>query len=381
MKTKFNYLLVLLLAIPLVFVNCSSDDDDPVLVSGFSLKNKDGGVAEFALTTGDKVTQQELGLVITVAPDNASNKSYTITGDDVVKVTATAGVYSFEALKAGKATITVKAADTDAKAATFTINVADKVILVTDITLSNSEGDVVEFTLTAEDKVTQEELGLVVTVTPDNADDKSYTITGDEVVEVTESEGVYSFEALKVGEATITVKANGAGDTDVSKTFKITVTPKIVQFAFDADNWVLGGNSEDNTEGGGYKALFDGSTDTYWHSLKTRQTPPFEIYVDFSSVKEIDHVVVKRRVHEGNVWPVAKIVEVSTSLDGVEYTDPVSHDFGDFSNISMEVDLEYTFKLSQLTKAQYIKIVVLEVNANGKTKHASLSEIEIYGAK
>ena len=155
----------------------------------------------YEMTEGDEVT-----LTATVKPDNATNKNVTWTSSNTSAATVSDGKVT--ALKAGKATITVKTED-GSKTATCEVKVNAKVYPVESVSLDKTsyemtEGD--EFTLTA-------------TVKPDNATNKNVTWTSSNPSVASVANGKVT--ALKAGTATISVKTE-----DGSKTATCEVTVK-----------------------------------------------------------------------------------------------------------------------------------------------------------
>ena len=153
------------------------------------------------LTEGD-----ELILTATVNPDNATNKNVTWTSSNGTVASVSNGKVT--ALKAGKATITVKTED-GGKTATCEVTVNAKVYPVTSITLDKTsvelkEGD--EFTLTA-------------TIKPDNATNKNVIWSSSDSTVASVSSG--KVKAHKSGKVIITARAEG-GDKDAVCEIKVT---------------------------------------------------------------------------------------------------------------------------------------------------------------
>ena len=133
-----------------------------------------------------------------MSPDNATNKSVTWTSSDSSVASVVDGKVT--AIKAGKATITVKT-DDGGKTATCEITVNAKVYPVTSVSLDKSSA-----TLTEGDEIT-----LIATVNPDNATNKNVTWTSSDPSVASVSNGKVT--ALKAGKATIIVKTDDGGKT------------------------------------------------------------------------------------------------------------------------------------------------------------------------
>ena len=136
---------------------------------------------------------KEEKLVVTVKPDNATDKS-------VVWESSNAAVATVDqeglvkAVKAGTAEITVKAKD--GVEATCAVTVNKKVIPVSEVQLNKEEMDLEE----------GDEVKLVVTVKPDDATDKSVVWeSSNETVVTVDQEGLV--KAVREGDAQITVTA------------------------------------------------------------------------------------------------------------------------------------------------------------------------------
>ena len=169
--------------------------ENPVItVTGITLSQ-----TAATLTEGESLT-----LTATVAPEDATDKTITWSTSDAAIATVDNGVVT--AVAAGTATITAKAGD---KETTCVVTVAQKVIAVTGITLSQTAATLTE----------GESLTLTATVAPDNATDKTVAwSTSDAAVAIVEN-GVVT--AVAAGTATITAKAG-----DEEATCVVTVAQK-----------------------------------------------------------------------------------------------------------------------------------------------------------
>ena len=137
-------------------------------------------------------------LEATVIPDNASNGNVIWSSSDEAIVTVSEGVIT--AVSVGTATITCSAADGSGKTATCKVKVTPKVILVTDIILSQS---FVELNVGNTETIE-------ITVAPDNASNKSVIWSSSDETVATVSDGVVT--AISNGTATITCSAaDGSG--------------------------------------------------------------------------------------------------------------------------------------------------------------------------
>ena len=156
------------------------------------------------LTEGDELT-----LTATINPDNATNKNVTWSSSNLSIASVSNGKVT--ALKAGKATITVKT-DDGGKTATCEVTVNAKVYPVTSVSLDKTSA-----TLTEGDELT-----LIATVNPDNATNKNVAWTSSNGTVASVSNG--KVIALKAGKATITVKTDDGGKT---ATCEVTVNSKV----------------------------------------------------------------------------------------------------------------------------------------------------------
>ena len=170
--------------------------------------------------TGVSVGKTSLSLVegasetlsVTVAPENASNKSVSWKSSNTSVATVDSNG-KVTAVKAGSSTITVTTAD-GSKTATCTVTVTAKTTAVTGVSLNKSTLSLVEGgseTLTA-------------TVAPDNATNKAVSWKSSSTsVATVDANG--KITAVKTGSATITVTTTDGGKT---ATCKVTVTNKAV---------------------------------------------------------------------------------------------------------------------------------------------------------
>ncbi len=168
----------------------------PVPVSGIVLEK----------TTIELLEGETTTLKVTVAPDNATDKTVTwSTSDASIATVDNNGVV--KAIKVGKVTITAKAGDK-----TATCDVTVNPVPVDGIVLDKTEVELLEG-----DSIT-----LTATVSPDNATDKTVTwSTSDATIATVDNNGVV--KAIKVGVVTITAKAG-----DKTAACEVTVKPNDV---------------------------------------------------------------------------------------------------------------------------------------------------------
>ena len=160
------------------------------------------------LTEGDELT-----LTATVNPDNATNKNVTWSSSDPSVASVSNGKVT--ALKAGKATITVKT-DDGGKTATCEVTVNAKVYPVASVSLDKTSAELTE----------GDELTLTATVNPDNASNKNLTWISSDNSVASVVDGKVT--AIKAGKATITVKTDDGGKT---ATCEVTVNAKVYPVA------------------------------------------------------------------------------------------------------------------------------------------------------
>ncbi|MDE5996996.1 MAG: Ig-like domain-containing protein, partial [Muribaculaceae bacterium] len=169
-----------------------------IAVTGITLDK-----TELNLTEGDTAT-----LIVTVNPENATDKTVTWTSNDADVATVDEDG-QVTAVKAGTATITASCGD---KTVTCTVTVSAKVIAVTGITLDKTELSLTE----------GEGVKLTATVTPDNATDKTVTWTSsDETVATVDENG--NVTAVKAGSATIIASSGGK-----TASCTVAVTAKVI---------------------------------------------------------------------------------------------------------------------------------------------------------
>ena len=209
---KTTKLLLLFAAAGLMAAACeqAETEDQTVAVESISL---DETISEgITLTEGETYDIADL---VTVLPENATDKTVTYSSSDTKKATVSEeGVIN--AVAEGTADITVTAGD---KTATFTVTVKPKpagTVSVEAITLAETiaNGTSLETGKTLD-------ISSMVTVLPENATDKSVKYSSSDAKVATVSDaGVIT--AVAAGEATITVTS--ASDGEVSASFILTVT-------------------------------------------------------------------------------------------------------------------------------------------------------------
>ena len=167
-------------------------------VTGVTLDKEETGLVE-----GEEVT-----LVATLAPENATEKTVEWSSSDEKVATVKDGKVT--AVAPGTATITVKTVDGE-KTATCTVKVEAKKIPVTGVTLDKEETGLVE----------GEEVTLVATLAPENATEKTVEWSSSDEKVATVKDGKVT--AVAPGTATITVKTVDGSKT---ATCKVTVEKK-----------------------------------------------------------------------------------------------------------------------------------------------------------
>ena len=150
---------------------------------------------------------ENLSLIATIAPDNATNKNVVWKSSNTSVATVVDGEVT--ALKAGVATITVTTED-GGKTATCNVTVKAK---VASVSLNKSEASLYE----------GETVSLIATITPSNATNKNVIWSSSDTSVATVLNGKVT--ALKAGTTSITVTAEDGGKT---ATCNVTVKAKVV---------------------------------------------------------------------------------------------------------------------------------------------------------
>lgn len=174
------------------------------------------------LTTenGQKEVEEgyRLKLVTTYAPTNADDTAIDITSSDtnVAKIINENGTYYVEGIKEGTATITASSHDAGDAEASLEITVTKKVILVSSLTLSADKTEL----------YVGETTTVSVAVLPDDATDKTYTLTSsDETIATVDQSGLIT--AKKAGEVTITATST---DKAAAGTLKLLIKDKGINY-------------------------------------------------------------------------------------------------------------------------------------------------------
>lgn len=211
MKETAKIVLTALFCLLFVFTACNGE------VGGTVIKVTEISFAEPSM---EAFVGSELNLTITIAPDDASDKSVEWTSDNVDVATVDQDG-KVECIGAGTANITVKAKDGSGLAATCTITVKNVEVPVTSIEL-NWENE--------ELKVGESRV-LIATVTPENASNKRIKwSSSDDTVAVVDASGAVT--AKKEGVATITATTEDGGKT---ATCKVSVVEAKYTVTFNTD--------------------------------------------------------------------------------------------------------------------------------------------------
>lgn len=155
-------------------------------------------------------------LTATIAPENTTNKKLTWESSDSSIATVTNG--TVKALKAGKATITVKTAN--GKSASCTITVKSKNVPVSSVYLNKTSASMKK----------GETLTLTANISPSNATNKTITWSSSDSSVVSVVNG--KITALKAGKATITAKTSN----NLTTTCFVSVTQDIEPEAVSLNN-------------------------------------------------------------------------------------------------------------------------------------------------
>lgn len=145
------------------------------------------------LTEGDEFT-----LTANISPNNATNKNVTWSSSNSSVASVSNGKVA--ALKAGKATITVKT-DDGGKTATCEVEVNEKIYPVIGVTLSHTSATLTE----------GEELTITASIRPDNATNKNLTWSSSNSSVASVVNG--KVKALKAGYTTVSVKTEDGNKT------------------------------------------------------------------------------------------------------------------------------------------------------------------------
>jgi len=202
MKTNARIVLAVLLGLLFAFTSCNGE------VGGTVIKVTEISFAEPSM---EAFVGSELNLTITIAPDDASDKSVEWTSDNVDVATVDQDG-KVECIGAGTANITAKAKDGSGLAATCTVTVKNVEVPVTSIKLNWENVEL---------KV-GESRELTATVTPESASNKRIKwSSSDDTVAVVDASGKVT--AKKEGVVTITATTEDGGKTATCKVSVVEV--------------------------------------------------------------------------------------------------------------------------------------------------------------
>jgi uncharacterized protein YjdB len=247
---------------------------NPIKVTAINVTDEGKNIT---LTTLSAATFN-LAACVSVAPNNAADKTltYTSSNTSIVDVTS-AGVVSHKNAN-GTAVITIAANDGSGVSNTANVTVNSEAIPVSSITTTLPQDSVAVKTSATYD------LAAALTILPSNATNQTLSYTSnDETIAAVDASGVVT--GVSAGVTTITVAATDANA--VSKTVKVMVYEKIiVKTDIDRTAWTVStitnysgttslGYCQDGTTAGTGKPenMFDGLSTTYVNLLKpTRQS-------------------------------------------------------------------------------------------------------------
>ena len=194
--------------------------DTPIAVEG--IRNNMPSL-QLEKTVGDEFT-----LDFTILPENAADKrvSYTIADPTLISKTEKNGAVLFTALKVGTTTITVTTIDGN-YSLVYTININKPIVHVTSITADP----------TSIQAYVGDEITYTYTVLPENADDKSVTVTIEQKTEVLKKQND-KLMAVNAGTATIVIRSNDDASISASITVTVTQAPQLT-FTFASSAFTL----------------------------------------------------------------------------------------------------------------------------------------------
>jgi len=177
-----------------------------------------------------KVGSTETLSVTAVAPENATDKTYTWKTSDATKATVTAeGVVT--AVAEGTVTIYAEANDGSGVKGNCTVTVTPATITVTAITLNKTATEI---------KVGSTETLSVTSVLPEEATDKTYTWkTSDETKATVDQDG----KVTAVAAGTVTIYAEANDGSGVKGNCTVTVTPATITVTINQSDWGASGYS------------------------------------------------------------------------------------------------------------------------------------------
>lgn len=315
------------------------------------------------LNTGETLTIADK---VTVKPGDATNKAVTYSSSDA-KIATIDKDGKITAVAAGEATITVKAEE---KSATLKVTVKEKEVAVESVVLADDIKNGITLkpaeTLAIADKVT---------VTPDNATNKTLTYTSsDEKIATVDKDG--KITAVAAGEATITVKAE-----EKSATFKVTVEAVEDPIAWlDRTEWTIAKASHDapldakKPAEGPHAYMLDGDQSTLALFVKpgksygdpkvtAEATDDVFFIVDMQAEKSFNYMYIQHRTNAAS-FKIQKIsLYGSNTLDGT------------YELIKADIDTEASvagqhianLDLGKTVKYRYVKAMLVHDPGTGST--------------
>ncbi len=196
--------------IPALLITLSACSD-----GGSGNSNTGGGVTPSDVAvisiTADAVqldTGESASPTIRFNPLDATNKSYTMTSNDIAVATVDNSTGMITGVADGITSVTITSVDNTSASATITVTVSD--VPVGSITANPS---VISLVSGGESEA------ITVTVNPDNATDKTYTMASDDINIATIDESTRKVTGVASGSTTITITSNA----DDTKTATVTV--------------------------------------------------------------------------------------------------------------------------------------------------------------
>lgn len=356
MKSLYKIIFALV-AITLIGVSCSDDDDKTANVDSVKILQTDQDTIH--LDKGDVYKVQ-----IETTPPNQAVKYYT--SDANIFTVSLDGTIT--ALQGGSASLLIAAPSGNSWINTkCVINIS---AYVESITTSD-----IGYVMVAEGQTSN--VSSYFTAYPNGATNKNLIYkSSDPAIATVDDKGIVT----PVSKGIVEITASPADGKNNIVSDPIKVYSKYSANMLSKSGWTASASDQNSY----YTAsrIIDGSTSTFWHNNYSLGTePPYTLLVDMKSLKDFNKVTVWRRSGYTDTRTVeiyiSDKVEDGVMMDDASFNKIGEFKFGDLPSSTTNLSLDYWLS-NESHQSRYIKLILPDTNRDGNN---SLAEISLYNVE